>query len=108
MSSISIQRAGLSAVLYIAMMGGISFATGSGFDLMGLAVDGGIVAASAVGADYAHAMLGMTPTRTTSAVAAGAIFAMVQRYRGDDALLINFAGGAANDVFVDMLASAGY
>jgi len=51
-------------------------------------------------ADYAHAMLGMTPTRTSSAVATGAIFAAIQRFRGDDALVINFVGGAANDAFV--------
>jgi hypothetical protein len=107
-NSISFTRAGMSAALYVVVMGGVSMATGSDFDLSGLAVDGGIVAASAIGADYAHAMLGMVPTRTTSAVATGAIFAAVQRFRGDDALLINFVGGAANDAWVDMLASAGY
>lgn len=107
-SNVSLTRAGLSASLYVAVMGGVSALTGGGFDLSGLAVDGAIVAGSAIGADYAHAILGMTPTRTSSAVATGAIFAAIQRFRGDDALLINFVGGGSNDIFVDMLASAGY
>ena len=107
-SSISLTRAGMSTALYIAVQGGISVLVGGGFNLSGLAVDGAIVAGSAIGADYAHSMLGMTPTRTSSAVATGAIFSAIQRFRGDDALLINFVGGASNDVFVDMLASAGY
>ena len=107
-SNVSLTRAGMSAALYVAMMGGLSAVTGGGFDLSGLAVDGGIVAGSAIGADYLHSMLGMAPTRTSSAVATRAIFAAIQRVRGDDALVINFVGGAANDAFVDMLASAGY
>jgi hypothetical protein len=107
-TSVSVQRAGLSALLYLGVMGGLSVATGNGFNLKSLGIDGLIVAASGVGSDFAHGIIGMAPTRSTSAVAAGAIFAGIQSFRGDKKLMFNFIGGAGNDYMVDVLSAAGY
>lgn len=106
MDSASINRAGMSAALWVIMMGGLAFAVGAEVNLMQAATDGAIVAGSALAADALHGVSGMVATRTTSAVATGAIFTAVQAVRGDNSYIVNFCGAAGNDYAVDVLASS--
>jgi hypothetical protein len=102
MDSVSYRRAVMSGGVWFVVAYGLGMVLGSNPDLFNTAVDAGIMAGSAVGADVAHGLLGWNPTGVTSAVATGAMYAGMQRViRGDSNYLVNVAFAGANDMLVE-------
>lgn len=106
MDAQSVNRAVMSAGLWGATVLVIGMATGADIPMLDLAVDSGIMGASALGSDWVHGLWGWTPTPMTSAVGAGALYTGIQAaYRGDDSYLTNFALAAGNDWMVEVVGS---
>ena len=102
MDSESMTRAMISGGLWFAVSYGVGMVLGSNPSLTNCAVDGGVMAASALGSDLMHTMLGWEVTGTTSAVMTGAYFAAGEKLlRNSDDYLINGALAAANDFAVE-------
>jgi|Laugrefa1bdmlbdn_1035148.scaffolds.fasta_scaffold07957_4 hypothetical protein len=100
--SVSYNRAVMSGGLWFAVAYGVGMAVGANPDLYNTALDAGIMAGSAVGADLLHGMLGWNPTGVTSAVATGGMYAGMQKLvRGDNNLLVNAGFAGANDMLVE-------
>jgi hypothetical protein len=100
-------RAAISGGLWFAVSYGVSMLLGSGASITDCAVDGGLMAASAVGSDLMHSMLGWEPTGTTSAVMTGAYFAAASKIvRNSDDYLLNGGLAAANDFAVEKFQQA--
>lgn len=107
MDSSSLNRAVMSGGLWMAVIYGVGLATGNPVDLMNTALDAGIMAGSAVGADIMHSVIGMEETSISSAVVTGAYYAGIQRLvRGDTNYLVNAGIAGANDFAVSMWSSA--
>jgi len=103
MDPVILNRGVMSAGLWVATTYGISLALGGDFTLMDAAVDGAIMGASAIGSDYAHQWIGMTPTTMTSAVGAGVMYTAIQAaYRGSEDYATNFGMAALNDVATEV------
>jgi len=104
--SVSYNRAVMSGGLWFGVAYGLGMALGANPDLYNTALDAGIMAGSAVGADLLHGMLGWNPTGVTSAVATGGMYAGVQKLvRGDNNFLVNAGVAGANDLLVEKWAS---
>jgi len=102
MDSVSYRRAVMSGGVWFVVAYGLGMVLGSNPDLFNTAVDAGMMAGSAVGADVLHGVLGWKPTGVTSAVATGAMYAGMQRVvRGDSNYLVNVAFAGANDMLVE-------
>ncbi len=107
MDSESMSRAVMSGGLWFAVSYGVGLVLGANPSLTNCAVDGGIMAACAVGSDLMHSMLGWEPTGTTSAVMTGAYFAAAEKLvRNSDDYLVNGALAAANDFAVEKFQQA--
>jgi hypothetical protein len=92
----------MSGGVWFVVAYGLGMVLGSNPDLFNTAVDAGMMAGSAVGADVLHGVLGWKPTGVTSAVATGAMYAGMQRVvRGDSNYLVNVAFAGANDMLVE-------
>ena len=97
----------MSSGVWFATAYGLGLATGADIALSDMAIDAGLMGATAYASDLAHTALNMNPSVATSAAMSGAIYAGVQKvYRGSDAYLVNFAGGAVNDYLVEVWASS--
>ena len=97
----------MSGGLWFAVAYGLGMALGANPSLADTAVDAGMMAGSAVGADMVHGMLGWNPTGTTSAVATGAMYAGLQKVvRGDSNYLVNAGFAGANDFLVEKFAQS--
>lgn len=99
----SVKRALFSSGLWIGVTYGICVLSGVDADLTELATDAGLMGASALASDVLFSSANMIPSSLSSALSTGAIYAGAQRaWRGDDSLLTNFIGAAANDYAVSM------
>jgi hypothetical protein len=106
MDSVSYRRAVMSGGLWFGVAYGLALAVGASPDLYNTALDAGIMAGSAVGADLVHGLLGWNPTGVTSAVATGGMYAGIQKMvRGDSNYLVNAGFAGANDMLVEKWSS---
>jgi hypothetical protein len=107
MEAVSVSRAIMSGGLWMAVAYGMTMALGTDASLTDIVLDGGMMSASAIGADMAHGMLGWNPTGTTSAVLTGAYFAGLQKLvRGDSNYMVNAGAAAVNDFLVEKVSQA--
>lgn len=111
MNSDSVSRAALSAGVWFGTAFALSVVLGANLPVTDLAVDAGLMGASALGADVLHGALGWVPTGVTSAAATGAMYAAAQKaYRaegkGGDNYIINFVAAAANALAVEYVTGA--
>lgn len=102
MDAAGINRALISSGLWMAVVYGVSLATGQDAPLSEIATDAGLMGVSALGADVAVKMTGLSSSALSSAVATGVIYAGAQAaYRGDDNYVINGLSAAANDFLTE-------
>jgi len=102
MESVSFTRAAVSGGDWFAVAYGLTLVTGANSDLYNVAVDAGIMAASAAASDVAHGMMGMVPTGVTSHLMTGAMYAGAEKLvRGDNNYMVNAAAAAGNDYLVE-------
>jgi len=99
-------RATTSGGLWFAVSYGMGMMAGTNPSVMDCAVDGGLMAVSAVASDWMHSLLSMEKTGTTSAVLTGGYFAVAQKLvRGSDDYAINAGLAGANDWAVEKVFS---
>ena len=102
MDAAGINRALISGGLWMGVVYAVALATGQDAPLSEIATDAGLMSVSALGADVAVKMTGLSSSALSSAVATGAIFAAAQAgYRGDDSYLVNFLSAAGNDFLTE-------
>jgi hypothetical protein len=102
MDSVSYRRAVMSGGLWFGVAYGLGMVLGANPDLYNTALDAGIMAGSAVGADVVHGLLGWNPTGITSALATGGMYAGIQKVvRGDSNYMVNVGFAGANDMLVE-------
>jgi hypothetical protein len=107
-SSSSMNPAVVGGLLYAAVMAGMSFANGAPLDLMGVAVDGGLMAASLLANEMVHNALELPATSMSSAAATAAAFAGLQSVvKGNQNLAMNAAAGAGTDFALGFVYSMG-
>jgi len=108
MDSNSMHPALIGGLLYAAVMAGMSVANGAPLDIMGVAVDGGLMAASLVANEMVHNALVITPSTMSSAAATGAAFAGLQSVvKGNQDLMMNAALGAGTDIALGVVYGMG-
>ena len=106
MDTAGVTRALLAGALWAGVSSALLFAVGDTPNVMNVATEGGLMAGSALGADYAHSITGMNPTGVTSAVATGALFAGAMKLvRGSDDYIPNALAGAGVDLATEYVAS---
>ena len=106
MDSVSYSRAVMSGGLWFGVAYGLGMVLGANPDLYNTALDAGMMAGSAVGADMLHGMLGWNPTGVTSALATGGMYAGLQKVvRGDSNYMVNVGFAGANDMLVEKWSS---
>jgi hypothetical protein len=107
-SSSSMNPAVVGGLLYAAVMAGMSFANGVPVDIMGVAVDGGLMAASLLANEMVHKALDTPPTQVSSAAATAAAFAGLQSVvKGNQNIAMNAAAGAGTDFALGIVYSMG-
>jgi hypothetical protein len=96
----------MSGGLWFGVAYGLGMVLGANPDLYNTALDAGMMAGSAVGADMLHGMLGWNPTGVTSALATGGMYAGLQKVvRGDSNYMVNVGFAGANDMLVEKWSS---
>ena len=106
MDTQGLSRALLAGGVWAAVSSALLLAVGESPNLMVAATEGGIMAGSALGADYAHSLTGMNPTGLTSAAATGGLFAVGMKvFRGSDDWVPNALAGAGVDLATEYVAS---
>ena len=95
-------------LLYAAVMAGMSVANGAPLDLMGVAVDGGLMGVSLLANEMLHNALELEPSMLSSAAATGGAFAGLQSVvKGNQNLAMNAAMGAGTDIALGFVYSMG-
>ena len=108
MMSNSMHPALIGGLLYAAVMAGMGVATGAPLDVMGVAVDGGLMAASLVANEMVHNALEVPSSTFSSAAATGAAFAGLQSVvKGNQNLAMNAVAGAGTDVALGFVMGMG-
>ena len=101
MSSGNVNYALVSAGLWAGTAGVLGLVLGADISISDIAMDAGIMGASAFSADFALNAVGAPVTALSSAAAAGVMYTAIQGVaRGSDAYITNFAFAAANDLAV--------
>jgi len=104
----SMHPALVGGLLYAAVMAGMSVASGAPLDLMGVAVDGGLMGVSLVANEMLHNALELEASMLSSAAATGGSYAALQSVvKGNQDLVMNAAAGAATDVALGMVFGRG-
>lgn len=96
-------RAVSSGTLVAAITAGVQYMTGAPLNLMGAAVDGGIMAGSVAAADTVALYRFIPPILPASAVAGGVYAAGQFFIRKDKNYLMNVAVGGAADFLIDSM-----
>lgn len=106
MDTPGLARAVLAGAVWSGVASVLLLTVGEPVDITTVATEGGLMAGSALGADYAHSLTGMNPTGITSAVATGALFAGAMKLiRGSDDLVQNALAGAGVDMATEYVVS---
>lgn len=107
-SKSSMHPALVGGLLYAAVMAGMSVANGAPLDLMGVAVDGGLMGVSLLANEMVHNALEIDASMVSSAAATGAAFAGLQSVvKGNQNLAMNAAMGAGTDIALGFVYSMG-
>lgn len=94
----------VGGLLYAAVMAGMSVASGAPLDLMGVAVDGGLMGVSLVANEMVHNALEIEASTLSSAAATGGAYAALQSVvKGNQNLAMNVAAGAGTDFVLGMV-----